>query len=586
VRGRAPSRLRSRLALLLPLALAPFAQHRAAGAEAPALRFTPVPGAAGIDLVMTSGEMPSRHILEVNGGGIALLDYDHDGDLDVFIANGATLASPRRGPGSRLYANLGDGTFEDVTERVGLDVRCWAMGAAVGDYDGDGWDDLYVTCHGPNVLLRNVAGTGGGRRFVDVTSAAGVAGSAWSTSAAFADLDGDGDLDLYVANYLDFDVANPPGRAGNAFKGVVVMPGPRGLTAQQDVLYENLGDGRFRDVTRAAGVEVNEGLDYGLAVRIFDYDGDGRPDLFVGNDSTADRLFRNRGGLRFEEVGVTAGVAASGLGTPQATMGVGLADVGGNGHPDLFVTVFSDDTNTLHLNLGDGFFDDRSAQLGLAAPSRPYLGWGCGFYDFDLDGDEDLFIANGHVFPEMDEPEVGGAWAQRPLLFERRGRRFEPAGCDAPWCEQRHHGRAAAFGDLDGDLDVDVLMTTLNGPVLVLRNDVTGRRALVVRLEGRPPNHRAFGSVVEVESGGVTQRRWVTGGGSFQSVDAADAYFGLGEGTGEPGKVEVRVTWPDGGATAFAGVPADRLLVVRRPAAGRRVEETGASPPRPATAGS
>ena len=574
---REPDRPRARWRrLLLPLALAALGRQPEAGAEATALRFTPVADSAGIDLVMTSGGMPSREILEVNGGGIALLDYDRDGDVDVFLANGATLADPESGPGSRLYANRGDGTFEDVTERAGIDLRRWATGVAVGDIDGDGWDDLYVACYGPNALLANVAGDDGGRRFVDVAATAGVADERWSTSAAFADLDGDGDLDLYVANYLAFDAARPPPRAGNAFKGVPVMAGPRGLEAQPDALYENLGDRRFRDVTAEAGCADDSGLGYGLGVRVLDFDGDGRLDLFVGNDSTEDRLLRNRGGLSFEDVAVVAGAATSGTGAPQATMGIGLADADGNGAPDLFLTVFSDDTNTLHLNLGDGFFDDRSAQLGLAAASRPYLGWGCGFYDFDLDGDEDLFVANGHVYPEMEE--AGASWAQPPLLFARRGERFEPA-CSQAWCERRRHGRATAFGDLDGDLDPDVLMTTLNGPVEVLRNVAPPGRALVVRLAAPPPNLHAYGSRVEVETATGVQRRWITGGGSYQSVDQPDAFFGLADAAG--GAVTLRIRWPGGAASEMRGVPVDRLVVVDGTA---RAAESGRRPQRPAPA--
>jgi len=538
----------------------------AALADEPALRFTPVPGSAGVDLVMTSGGMPSREILEVNGGGIALFDYDRDGDADLFLANGATLDDPEHGPGSRLYANLGDGTFEDATGRAGIELRRWAMGVAVGDYDGDGWDDLYVTCHGPNVLLRNAPGADGGRRFVDVSEAARVADDRWSTSAAFSDLDGDGDLDLYVVNYLEFDPADPPSRGGKAFKGVPVMAGPRGLEAQPDALYENLGDGRFREVTEAAGCRVETGLNYGLGVRIFDFDGDGRRDVFVGNDSTADHLFRNLGGLTFEDVAVVAGVAANGVGTTQATMGIGQVDADGNGALDLFLTVFSDDTNTLHLNLGDGFFDDRSAQYGVAAVSRSYLGWGCGFYDFDLDGDEDLFVADGHVYPEMDSPQVGASWAQRPLLFERRGGRFAAAGCAEPWCTRRYHGRATAFGDVDGDRDVDVLMTTLNGPLLVLRNDAPHRPTLAVRLEAPPPNRHGYGSRVEVATAAGVQRRWITGGGSYQSIDQPQAFFGLGDRT--EGTVRVRVVWPDGAVTELADVPADLRLVIYRTAGG------------------
>jgi hypothetical protein len=556
--GSGTPRTRALLATVLAAAVLVGRPAAAGAGEATSLRFTPVPGSAGIDLVMTSGAMPSREILEVDGGGIALFDYDRDGDLDVFLANGATLDDPENGPGSRLYANRGDGTFEDVTERAGIDLRRWAMGVAVGDYDGDGWDDLYVTCFGPNALLRNVAG----RRFEDVTRQAGVADPRWSTSAAFADLDGDGDLDLYVVSYLEFDPANPPDRAGKAYRGVPVMAGPRGLPAQPDALYENLGGGRFRDVSRAAGLRADPdaATDYGLGVRIFDYDGDGRPDVFVGNDSTEDRLYRNLGGMRFEEVAVRAGVAMNGMGTAQASMGIGLADADGNGRPDLFATVFSDDTNTLHLNLGDGFFDDRSAQYGLGAVSRPSLGWGCGFYDFDLDGDEDLLVANGHVYPEMDDPRIGASWAQRPLLFERRGARFE-AVCGQAWCERAHHGRATAFGDLDGDRDVDAVMTTLNGPVVVLRNDAPPRHSLVVRLAGAAPNRRGLGSVVEVVSRAGIQRRWITGGGSFQSADAPEAYFGFGD---SAAPVAVRVRWPDGAVQELEEVAVDRVLTVER----------------------
>ncbi|MEZ5331886.1 MAG: FG-GAP-like repeat-containing protein [Thermoanaerobaculia bacterium] len=535
------------------------------------LRFTAVPDAGGIDLVMTSGEMPSREILEVDGGGVALFDYDRDGDLDVFLANGATLADPEHGPGSRLYANRGDGRFDDATAAVGLDLRRWAMGVAVGDVDGDGWEDLYVTCFGPNALLRNVPDGRGGRRFVDVAAEAGVADERWSTSAALADLDADGDLDLYVANYLAFDPQSPPPRAGSSFKGAAVMAGPRGLEAQPDALFENLGDGRFREVTRDAGCAVDSGLDYGLGVRAVDVDADGLPDLFVGNDSTPDLLFRNLGGMRFEEIGAASGLSANGSGTTQASMGIGLVDADANGLPDLFVTVFSDDSNTLHANLGDGLFDDRTAPLGLGAVSRPDLGWGCGFFDFDLDGDEDLFVANGHVYPEMDDPSVGAEWAQRARLFERRGDRFRPAECTTDWCAERLHGRATAFGDLDGDLDPDVLMTTLNGPVRLLRNEITATdassRALAVRLVGPAPDLHALGSVVELGTAGGTQRRWITGGGSFQSVDTTDALFGLPSEAGSDPTLALRIRRPGGCSRELRGIPPGRLLVV--PATGR-----------------
>jgi hypothetical protein len=527
-------------------------------AAPPALRFVDATLESGIDLRLTSGGTPSRHILEVNGGGVALFDFDGDSDLDLFLANGATLAAPAGGPGSRLYANRGDGKLEDVTARAGIVLKRWAMGVAVGDYDGDGRDDLYVTCFGPNVLLKNET-TADGPKFSDVTAAAGVGDPGWGTSAAFGDTDGDSDLDLYVTNYLVFDPAHPPGRA--MFQGVPVMAGPAGLESEADVFYRNTGGGKFRDVTREAGI-VERTPGYGLGVRMLDYDRDGKLDVFVGNDSTENFLFHNLGQGRFADVGVETGVATNHDGATQATMGIALGDVDSNGHPDLFTTNFSHDTNTLHLNLGDGFFDDRTSQFGLGLVSRPFLGWGCGFYDFDMDGDEDLFVSNGHVYPEAG-PAMGSAYEQEPLLFERKGARFERAeGIGEPF-DRAISGRAAAFGDVDGDGDVDVVVTTLNGPVKVFRNEAPSQRAIVVELEQNGGNHRAYGAMVELSIGGVVQRRWITGGGSYQSADAPAAYFGLGATSGEAPR-SLRVVWPDGEATSIEAPPVDRRILVRR----------------------
>ena len=282
-----------------------------------ALRFVDATAASGIDFTMTSGGTPSSYILEVNGGGVAMLDYDRDGDLDLFFANGATLEEPEKGPGSRMYANEGDGTFKDVTRELGIEIHRWAMGVTVGDIDGDGDADLYVTCYGPNILLRNEVASSG--RFVDVTGEAGVGNAGWGTSAVFADLDADGDQDLYVANYLEFDSAKPPDRRGRMFLSVPVMAGPNGLEPQQDVLYENLGQGKFRDVTAASGC-AEERPGYGLGVVVIDASGDGRPDLLVGNDSTENFLFVNQGGLKFKNLGVISGVASNYDGGNQATM--------------------------------------------------------------------------------------------------------------------------------------------------------------------------------------------------------------------------------------------------------------------------
>jgi len=522
------------------------------------LRFTDVTAGSGIDLVLTSGSMPSRDILEVDGGGVALFDYDQDGDLDAFFANGATLADPGSGPGSRLYANQGHGTFTDVTAKVGITLRRWAMGVAVGDYDQDGDDDLYVTCFGPDVLLANDVGKSG--RFRDVTAKAGLGDPGWSTSAAFGDVDHDGDLDLYVVNYLVFDPKHPPDRKGRTFMGVPVMAGPMGLQPQPDVFYENQGNGTFKDVTRERGLSVpRDG--YGLGVTMVDFDRDGWLDIFVGNDSTENFLFHNLGGGKFKEIGVSSGVASNYDGANQASMGIGIADVDGNGFPDVFTTNFSSDTNTLHLNLEGKWFEDRTSQFGLGMISRPFLGWGTAFRDFDSDGDEDLFIANGHVYPETADHPMDTEYRQLPLLFERRGARFERVEDAGPMFKTRYLGRATAFGDLDDDGDVDIVMTTLNDKVVLFRNDAPARDVVVVELRDRQGSRHPQGSVVELSSGSRVARRYISGG-SFQSVDAPTAQFGV---AGlDPKSLRLRVVWPDGQASDFAEVPVNRRITVRR----------------------
>jgi hypothetical protein len=524
------------------------------GEGGPALRFADATRDSGLVFRTTSGETPSREILEVNGGGIALVDYDDDGDLDVFLANGATMDDPERGPGSRLYANDGRGNFSDVTERVGIRLRRWAMGVAVGDYDGDGDDDLYVTCFGPNVLLRNDEHAGG-RRFSDVTADAGVGDGRWSASAAFGDVDADGDLDLYVTNYLEFDVAAPPPRM--MFKGAPIFGGPAGMPAPGDVLYENLGDGTFRDATRRAGC-VPETPGYGMGVLILDLDADGRQDIYVGNDSTANFLFRNLGEGKFREDGVASGLASNYDGRHQATMGIAVADVDGNGHADIFTTNFSSDTNTLHLNLGGGLFDDRTSQFGLAAVSRPFLSWGTGFYDFDSDGDEDLFVASGHIYPEAKTHEIDSDYEQPALLFERTGKRFTRNVDAGEMFRKAYSGRAAAFGDLDDDGDVDVVMLTLNDLVRVFRNEAPHRDVAVVELRAEKGNRHGLGSSVELTSGKLVQRRWIHGG-SYQSVDAPEAYFGLPSGSEE---LRLRVRWANGATAEYADVPTNRRIVL------------------------
>jgi hypothetical protein len=547
-----------------PVAPAPEAIPDA-DADVP-IRFTDVTTSSGIDFTMTSGRKPATEIVEVKGGGLALIDYDNDGRLDLFVPNGATLRSPTEGPGCRLFKNLGGLSFRDVTEEALLTFNRWGMGVAVGDYDGDGFDDVYITCFGRNALLRNQ----GDGTFADVTDAADVGDEAWGTGCAWSDLDGDGDLDLYVANFLHFDPANPPPHT--TFKDVEVFAGPVGLPPTADVLYENLGDGTFRNVTAESGCGAVSPM-YGLNVAILDFDGDGKPDIFVGNDSSPNFLFQNLGGMRFKDIGMQSGLAANGEGAFQATMGIAIADVNGNGLPDVFTSNFSSDTNTLHINLARMIFEDRTQLYGLGSVSTTFLGWATAFYDFGHDGWEDLIVFNGHVYPHATRATLDSDLLQPPLLFERRGRRFERVAAEesGPWLDEAYCDRSAVFGDLDSDGDVDIIVGELNGPVRVLRNDRNGGAWLSVELQDNRPgvmNHRAIGSLVDVVEGERTHRRWVYSGGSFQSSSSLAAHFGF---EAPPAKPKLRVIWPDGEVSAFDSVPLNSAIVVERNEAGAGV---------------
>ena len=530
-----------------------------ARAAVPALHFTDQTARSGIDVVLTSGRSPATQILEVKGGGLALIDYDNDGDLDLFLPNGAYLDATAKGPGARLYENDGHMRFTDVTARSGIDFHGWGMGVAVGDVDGNGFDDLYVAAYGPDVLLLN----DGNKRFTDATARAGLGDARWSTTAAFGDMDNDGDLDLYVANYVEFDPAHPP--PARTFFGVPVFGGPMGMTAAPDVLYENVGGGRFRDVSQASGIAAAK-PSYGLGVVILDFDGDGRQDVFVGNDSMPSFLWINQGQGRFMEQGLAAGLALNGDGEPQATMGIAIGDVNDDGRPDVFTTNFANDTNTLRVSVpGQAAWEDRTRQYNLAAVSRPFLGWATAFCDFDHDGDEDLVVFNGHVYPTATPETMDSSFRQTPLLFERTGARFErvDAARAGAWLAETHVDRSAAFGDLDGDGDVDMVVGELNGPVRVIENDGAGAHHLVVELADRRPgvgNRHGLGSRVVLRQGSATQTRWIFSGGSFQAASAAYAHFGLP--TADP--VRLEVTWSDGVRQAVGDVGVDRRMVVDR----------------------
>jgi enediyne biosynthesis protein E4 len=487
-------------------------------------------------------EEPTR-IIEVNGTGLALFDFDNDNDLDLFVVNASDEPC-------RLYENVSDVSiaFVDVTERLRVNVRGWANGVAVGDVNGDGFDDLYVTCHGPNALLLNQ----GGESFVEVAEKAGVADAGWGTSARFGDLDADGDLDLYLCNYLEFDFANPPSMA--RYKGQDVIGGPHGMPPEKDVVYENLGDGTFQEVTNEWGFASEPS--FTLNAAILDFTGDGLQDVFVGNDSMANQLFVNTGEepTRFENMAVQMGSATNGDGSMQATMGIAVGDVNKNGRPDIFTTNFSSDTNTLLLNDSSGFFDDRTKRYGLGMLSRSLLGWTCGFHDFDLDGDEDLFIVNGHVYPNATRETMDSARSQPVLLLERIGDRFERVEIPG-----EHRDRTAVFGDLDNDGDTDVIIAQRSGDIRVLRNDAKHSIPLFVKLQGNKGNPNGLGSKLFVTfEDGTTVTRWNTDGFGFQSSAAPLLHLFT-----KP-IASLEVTWSTGKAQRFTDVPSRGLFTIEQ----------------------
>jgi hypothetical protein len=566
VSERAPGRRGGRLALAALAAALPGLARAEAGA--PAVRFTDATPASGIEFRNVCGAAAEAKgwLNESMGSGAAWLDYDGDGKLDLYLVNGSTW---ERGPGAgepdRLYRGDGKGRFTDVTDRAGVGQRGWGYGVAVGDVDNDGDPDLFVTNLGPNVLYRN----NGDGTFSDVTAAAGLGReSAWSTSAAFFDMEGDRDLDLYVANYMETDPAKVPRRGSKAaeslvncqYRGVQVFCGPLGQVPAQDALYRNNGDGTFSDVTLEAGMRLDPPR-YALGVVVADYDEDGDSDVYVANDSVQNSLWNNRGEGKFVDVGVGTLSALTADGRAQAGMGADFGDFNNDGWVDLVVTNFSQDVNTIYRNVQGNFFVDDSALVGMGATWFE-LSWGTGFHDFDRDGDLDLFIANGHVYPQVDGADLGTRYRQRNHLFlNERGRMREASAAAGPGFAVERSFRGAAFADHDDDGDVDVLVTALDEAPLLLRNDTTGAgHYLQIRLIGSLSNRDGVGVRVAVLAGGRATVRQRQGGGSYLSASEPRLHFGLGDAT-RADKVEI--LWPSGARDELSDVPADRAITVR-----------------------
>ena len=553
-------------------------------AAAPGVGYRDVTREAGLrSFRHVAGTAAKDYILEAPGSGVALFDYDGDGWLDAYLVNGATfkvLRGEEEAPSAALFRNNHDGTFTDVTAAAGVANRRWGQGACVGDFDNDGHPDLYVTNFGPNRLYRN----GGQGKLTDVADTAGVALGGWSTGCAFGDYDGDGWLDLFVAGYVSLDLERlPPSPSQAAFRrpgepapaggeqrrgmgaaysagapyceyrGQPAMCGPRGLKGAPDHLFHNNGDGTFTDVSVQAGVADARGL-YGFGVAFFDFDDDGRLDLFVANDSTPNYLYRNRGDGTFEDVSYASGAALTEAGLEQAHMGVAVGDYDRDGRDDLHVTNFADDTNILYHNDGKGLFSDVTFPAGVGHPSLPFLGWGTHFLDYDNDGWLDLFVANGHVYPFVDRFEWNTSYRQRPLLLKNHSGRFvDVTGSAGEGLAQVRCMRGSAAGDLDNDGDIDVLVNDIDDAPLFLRND-GGNRAghwLTVRLVGDPARRcprDAIGTVVFATAGGARQRAEVASGRGQASQSDLRVHFGLGA-AARIDRLEVR--WANGPTVAY-----------------------------------
>jgi enediyne biosynthesis protein E4 len=503
-----------------------------------------------------------KYILESMSGGVAVFDFDNDGWLDVYFVNSPTVATAGepRSARSELWRNQADGTFVDVTDKAGVGYPGWGMGAVSADFDSDGWDDLYVTCYGTNRLYHNNHnGT-----FSDVTETAGVGDPRWSTGAAFADYDGDGWLDLFVANYVDIRLnALPEFGKGKfcEFHGIPVQCGPRGLPGSGDSLFRNKGDGTFEDVSLKAGVADHAGR-FGMGAVWTDFNGDRRPDLYVANDAGANYLYKNNGNGTFSDVALQAGTALSEDGKEQGSMGVAIGDYDHSGRWSIFVTNFADEYNALYRHDKEFQFTDVSFASQTAKPGVPLVGWGTHFLDYDNDGWLDLWVANGHVYPQVERAGAASSYAQPKLLFRnnRNGTFTDVTSMSGAALTARMVSRGSATIDLDNDGDLDVVINNLDGAPTVLRNEGGNRQNfLVVDLEGGTSNRSAVGAIVTVRAGDLVQREERRSGDSYLSHSDPRLHFGLGM----QSKVDsIEVRWPNGSVQRFSDVAANTFITI------------------------
>src|SRR5579862_659760 len=536
--------------------------------------FTDIAAEAGLKHpVIYGGVEHKQYILETVGCGAAFIDYDNDGWLDIFVLNGRLLESEPPGATCRLYKNNRDGTFRDVTEKSGLGRAGWAGSVCIGDYNNDGFDDLFVTFYGQNVLFRN----NGDGTFTDVTEKAGLlnAKPRWGGGATFIDYNRDGLLDLFVDSYLQFDMrAIPkPGENSNCnWKGVPVNCGPRGLPPGSVALYKNNGDGTFTDVSAAAGFSKANGS-YPMTAVAADFDNDGWPDIYVACDSTPSFLFRNNHDGTFTDIALESGVALNEDGMEQAGMGVGIGDYNLDGNLDIFKTHFADDTNILYRNNGKASFDDMTIRAGLGVETR-FVGWGAGIVDLDNDGNPDLFLVTGSVYPEIEKRLPAYAFKTPRVVFRNLGNgKFEELIEQAgPGIAAVHTSRGCAFGDFDNDGDLDILIVNLNEPPSLLRNDVSGKHHwLKVKLIGVKSNRSAIGARVTAIYGEKRQAQEVLSQASFYSANDLRLHFGLGDAA----TADLEIRWPNGVLEKISKVAADHLVWIKEGAGVIKTEKFG-----------